>query len=251
MRRQTLVVLALLATGCGAHGSNDVAQDPASITVSMPTALPASPVRVTSAHLATVLDEGEGPKLCLGGVLQSLPPQCDGPALAGWEWAEHPEHETSGQVTWGEFSVMGTWDGTRLAYESAIPAALYDVAAAPTPDFSSPCPEPSGGWQVLDPDKTTEESRDRTTAAAQKLPGFSTVWVDHSPNPLFGRQPAGIEEELAMNDPTKLILNVRVTEDLAGAEAKLRETWGGMLCVSKAEHTESELALSPAHGASN
>jgi hypothetical protein len=105
---------------------------------------------------------------------------------------------------------------------------------------------------VLDPDKTTEESRGSyDPLPPRSSPDSRPSGSNHSPNPLFGRQPAGIEEELAMNDPTKLILNVRVTEDLAGAEAKLRETWGGMLCVSKAEHTESELALSPAHGASN
>ena len=44
-----------------------------------------------------------------------------------------------------------------------------------------------------------------------------------------------------MNDPTKLIINVAVTEDVAGAEAELRETWGGALCVSEAAYTESEL----------
>ena len=43
------------------------------------------------------------------------------------------------------------------------------------------------------------------------------------------------------NDPTKLIINVAVTEDAEGAEATLRETWGGALCVSEAKYTESEL----------
>ena len=43
------------------------------------------------------------------------------------------------------------------------------------------------------------------------------------------------------NDPTKVIINVAVTEDVEGAEATLRETWGGALCVSPARYTEAEL----------
>ena len=45
-----------------------------------------------------------------------------------------------------------------------------------------------------------------------------------------------------MNDPALLVLNVRVTDDVAGAEAALREVWGGALCVSEARFTDRELA---------
>jgi hypothetical protein len=45
-----------------------------------------------------------------------------------------------------------------------------------------------------------------------------------------------------VNDPTKLILNISVTGNVEEAEADLRTTWGGALCVSKAQHTERELA---------
>ena len=38
-------------------------------------------------------------------------------------------------------------------------------------------------------------------------------------------------------------MNVVVTDDVAGAEAAIREDWGGPLCVNEREgHTESELA---------
>ncbi len=55
----------------------------------------------------TVIDEGDGPKLCTGGVAASLPPQCSGPVAEGLDmdgWSE----ETSG-VRWGERSVLVTW----------------------------------------------------------------------------------------------------------------------------------------------
>ncbi len=54
-----------------------------------------------------VIDEGEGPTLCAGIVLDSLPPQCSGPVATGLDmdgWSE----ETNG-VRWGERSVLVTW----------------------------------------------------------------------------------------------------------------------------------------------
>jgi hypothetical protein len=43
--------------------------------------------------------------------------------------------------------------------------------------------------------------------------------------------------------PVLQIMNVVVTEDVAGAEAAIREAWGGPLCVTQREgHTATELA---------
>ena len=44
-----------------------------------------------------------------------------------------------------------------------------------------------------------------------------------------------------MNDPAYTILNVGVTDDLARAEAALREVWGGPLCVYRLDNTFAEL----------
>ncbi len=43
----------------------------------------------------------------------------------------------------------------------------------------------------------------------------------------------------AGGDPSRAIVNVLVTEDVAGAETSLREIWGGPLCVAQAQHTET------------
>ncbi|MEO5534432.1 MAG: hypothetical protein ABIR17_04795 [Pseudolysinimonas sp.] len=76
----------------------------------------------------TVLQkDGETAMLCLGVVAQSYPPQCTGPAIAGWDWSTIDLKESSGGVTWGTFAVFGTWDGTTFtSTQSPIPLALYD-----------------------------------------------------------------------------------------------------------------------------
>lgn len=56
---------------------------------------------------ATIIDPGDGPRLCLLGVEDSLPPQCAGPLLVGLDqqgWGETVEG-----VHWGERSVTITW----------------------------------------------------------------------------------------------------------------------------------------------
>jgi len=165
----------------------------------------------------TVLDDGDGPELCLGGVADSLPPQCGGPKITGWDWAVHEMHEDQAGVKWGDFHVTGTFDGTSFAVSEAIPAALYDALAVPDEEpLGTPCAEPEGGW-VVDQALTSSEAMDATLTAASALPGYAMAWLDGN------------------------VINVAVTGDPAAAEATLRETWGGGLCVSEAAHTEAEL----------
>lgn len=77
---------------------------------------------------ATVLHpEGESPRLCLGGVYDSYPPQCDGPEIAGWDWDAVDAEESAGGVTWGAYAVTGGWDGLVFALTSAEASGLYDV----------------------------------------------------------------------------------------------------------------------------
>ena len=62
------------------------------------------------------------------------------------------------------------------------------------------------------------------------------MWLDQSLNPA---DPATMPE--LMNDPTKLVLNVRVVGDVTAAERHLRETWGGALCATTAALTQARL----------
>jgi len=208
------------------------AADVAAAPGELPTAVPAATGAVTTNGLVTVLDDGDGPELCTF-VAESFPPQCSGTPMATWKWADHPEHEDRSGTKWGSFSLTGTFDGTTFAVTEAIPAALYDpMSEAPDPEFTTPCEPPAEGWGVVDADLATQEAMDATFNAAATLPGYAGAWID---------QPDDATGEAGMNDPTKLIVNVAVTEDVAGAEAELRETWGGALCVSEAAYTEAEL----------
>lgn len=176
-----------------------------------PTPVPDGEVRTQG--LVMVLDDGDGPEMCLGGVAESYPPQCGGPALTDFEWGDVGFEEASG-VRWGSFALTGTFDGTAFTVTDAIPAALYDVMAEPEQDpLAAACDDAT----TTDTAKATPEDMDATLAAASALPTYATAWL------------------------TGNTINVAVTEDADGAEAELRRTWGGMLCVTTVERTEADL----------
>ena len=88
--------------------------------------MPSGPV--PTRNLATVMDTGS-PELCLGPIAESYPPQCGGPALIDWDWADHKgTFDQQGDVRWGTYAVTGTWDGTSFTATEAVPGALYDPA---------------------------------------------------------------------------------------------------------------------------
>lgn len=235
--RTSLAVLAVVAlVGCGSESGAGSGSGAEGGSVSG---------EVTTTYPVTVLDDGDGAELCLGAVAASLPPQCGGPRLVGWDWADHiGDHEDMSGVRWGSFVVTGTWDGTALTTTDVVPFSAWDpssVPPRPERDLATPCPEPAGGWRPVDPASTTDRARNRAGRVAAALPTYAELWVDQSINPVLDG-PLGPEDEMLMNDPTKLVLNVRVTDDLAGAEAAIREVWGGALCVSQARSTDRELA---------
>ena len=186
----------------------------------------------------TVLQKGGGPAmLCLGGVRTSNPPQCEGPPIAGWRWSRVEGEQRSDGVTWGDYVVVGTFDGSTFTpTRRAVTPESYDgprVAAPEDTPRKTPCPVPEGGWRVLDPASTSTRSLERTLRVASGLEGFGDAWLDQS-----------VVESLDdrhQNDPRRLVLDVAVTGDRTVAEEKLRQTWGGALCVSKALHSQEEL----------
>jgi hypothetical protein len=235
-----IAAAALLLGGCGSATSAPEADD---VPAERPTAVPAADGEVRTRYGGTVLDDGDGPQLCLGAVAASYPPQCEGLPLNGWTWDDVPvEYENASGVRFGTFVVTGTFDGTTLTVTDVAGPEAADPQP-PHPDFGSPCPEPEGGWRVLDPGLTTERTLAQTINAAERRDDYSLAWVDQSINPAQERFEAGeggLELELLMNDPELLILNIQVTGDVAAAEAEARETWGGSLCVSKGRSTERE-----------
>lgn len=239
------LLLAVVASGCG--DTSSTSGEPAVPAASPTSALPADgPVRTST----TVLDDGGGPVLCLAGMADSLPPQCDGPAVAGWDWDEHPGPGAAGGSRWGEFDLVGTWDGTTFTVSEAEAVEPVD-GLANGPDhsveddpFATPCEQPDGGWAVVDPATTSNAARGEAARVAEDLPDYGLLWVDQSINPRWQDYEAGDwshEVQQAMNDPAYTVLNVGVTDDLAGAEAAIREVWGGPLCVSRVANTFEQL----------
>jgi len=137
------IVLALAATllvlaGCGSNSDGDTTATDPSGSSGIPSAIPAAPGKVWTYNIATVMDTGS-PELCLGPVAESYPPQCSGPPISGWDWADHKGTYDEQQGTrWGSYAVGGTWDGTTFTYSDAVGAAVYDPAAPPTPSYPTP-----------------------------------------------------------------------------------------------------------------
>lgn len=115
------------------------AADPALIDPPMDTAAPVITGADAQARLAelptpsatepvlaigTVLDDGS-PMLCYN-ILTSLPPQCSGPEVVGWDWST-VEHEEANGVRWTDGVAM------RVTYDAAAnavtPVEMLDLAA--------------------------------------------------------------------------------------------------------------------------
>lgn len=243
------IVLALLLAGAlmGCGDATSVEAEPGPPAASPTAMLPADgPVRAR----ATVLDDGEGPMLCLGGIAMSLPPQCSGPDVVDWRWDDHPDHESVDGVRWGDYTMVGTWDGTSFTPTDVRPTTPNDW---PEEDigalFATRCEEPAGGWVSRDLATTTADSLSSAHRVAEALPDYAVSWGDQSINPqweasqnLTGGE-SSLPIEQAMNDPIYTILNVGVTEDVARAEEAIREVWGGPLCVTEFAHTQQHLRL--------
>ena len=211
----TLALSATALAACGNEGDDTRAVDPGGSGEPSSTAAPA-PVpdgQVRTNGLVTVLDSGSGPELCLGAVAESYPPQCGGPALADFDFGDVGAEKAAG-VTWGQYSVTGTYDGSTFTVTDAIPAALYDTMAEPEAGGLEPACDDA---TTTDADRATPEDLDATLAAASALPTYATAWLSNG------------------------TISVAVTEDPEGAEAELRKTWGGLLCVTTVEKTDEDL----------
>ncbi|GAB3602423.1 hypothetical protein GCM10027586_05570 [Kineococcus gypseus] len=186
-------------------------------------------------------DEGHGPQLCVGGIATSLPPQCGGPDLIGFDFASMPagSYESVGASRYGSFVITGVPQGEAIRLTAparpAGPDDLDEQPRSPEPSFASPCPEPAGGWRPVDPARATEEAQQAAGVRARSVAGYATMWIDQSmvtPEEIAAEQ---------VNDPMRYVLNVSTTGDLAEMEAAVREVWGGALCVSAAARSEAEL----------
>jgi hypothetical protein len=194
---------------------------------------------------ATVLeDRNHGPMLCLGAILTSLPPQCGDVPLTGWDWKQVDGEKRQGETIWGDYHVVGTFDGTSFTVtEVEKPKADKSYEGDP---IETPCPEPEGGWRPDDAEQLSEGDQFAAMDLAQSQPDFAGLWVDYIDdeaaeagayaNP--DTDPQALEAGLG---PGNIILNAAFTGDLERHESEIREVWSGALCVVQHERSLKEL----------
>lgn len=211
----SLVVLAsaLFLAACGAGDPPSSSADEPPPTVSGPDSNQLYEVNTT-----VLEDRTHGPMLCLSGILESLPPQCGNVPIANWDWqAVSGEERLSGTI-WGNYHVVGSYDGKTFTLTDVGP--FKEDASGPTDsDFSSPCPEPAGGWSGLE--QATQEDARQAAAYARSQPDYVTSWVTH------------LEPAQAEFGP--VTANAVFTGDRERHEVEMRKVWAGALCVVERE----------------
>jgi hypothetical protein len=116
-----LAVLLMSVTACSSDagsgsGSGSGSDGPGTATDPAPTD------RAEIPDPAVVMDV-DRPELCTGPIAESYPPQCSGPPIRYWKWADHRGHfDRVGNVRWGEFVIEGYYEGDEFVVTSAEPA---------------------------------------------------------------------------------------------------------------------------------
>lgn len=180
-------------------------------------------------------DEAGPVELCVGGVADSYPPQCGGPALEGeFSWDE-VESETAHGVTWsqagyyavGHYDPSGSGDGT---FTLTRPVSIEPPEGFAPPDaeevtFPQLCEDPTGDVPDASPAGRTDgsqavEEQNALHDLTQELDGFVTMWVSDG----------------------GAVMNVVVNVDPHEARAQIREVFTGPLCVEERDlPTEQDL----------
>jgi hypothetical protein len=219
-RPAALFLGGLLLTGCaGAAGSAPAPE----------------PVEAERYAVSTTVLESpdHGPQLCLGGVEQSLPPQCGGPDVVGFEWADVDDEESANGTIWGDYGLVGTWDGERftLTEPPGDPDSVPRPDGSPDPDFSTPCDPPEGGWALVDERLMSTEAQSAATTYADEQSDLGAIWLDQDAA-WTGARP---------DDVYAGVLTFSFTGDLDRHEAQLRQRYGGPMCVVAAAHSAAKL----------
>ena len=154
------LLAALLLGACGSPtptpaGAMTLPSSPTAATTIAPPVPAVPPASGPVTGVGTVIEvPGGTPELCLGPVRESYPPQCEGIPLSGWSWAEHPAEQTADadgpSTSWGSYAVTGTFDGVTLTVTDAVPLALYDTVAEPSPRPMAPPDLTVGQWAEVE-----------------------------------------------------------------------------------------------------
>jgi hypothetical protein len=160
------VVLVLTAcAGTRAPGAGSIGGTPGAQGAWVPDRA-SVPAAVTASGL--VLEDADGPRLCAGAIADTLPPQCTGPAIVGWDWSDVEGAATASGTTWGEYRMHGTWDGE--TFTLGRPPVQEAVLRA-THDPNAPVPTRA-------PDPACDASEGRLPQLREAVPDIVSVLVD-------------------------------------------------------------------------
>jgi hypothetical protein len=179
---------------------------------------------------AIVLQSGENPaRLCLGGVLLSLPPQCGTLPIPNWDWDRVEGERRMNGVIWGDFHVVGTYDGDSFTVLQVGPP--QPEPSDPGDVIEIPCSEPDGGWVATDPSRTGDADIQAALHYTDAQPDSAGMWIKHTE-----QNPSDLN-----HGPNDVVLNAAFTGDIERHRRGLSRLWGGPLCVVQYERTEHEL----------
>jgi hypothetical protein len=165
----------LLLTACGTAITPGGDGPSAVAAARPPSAIPGAAGPVTG--VGTVIDVAGSPELCLGPVMESFPPQCDGVRLEGWDWTAAGIQEEApagpGRATrWGTYAVTGSFDGSTMTVSGTVPLALYDPVAPTPPQPLTPPALTAGEWASVE-------------TGVRLLPGLLTSMRDGDVGPVL------------------------------------------------------------------
>ncbi len=170
--------------------------------------------------VGTVIDDGQ-PVICPGGVMASLPPQCEGVPVVGLDWLDIDWAETAGGVRWADLTLFGTYDGERFELTRPPEPPLRGEETPFTVPL--PCDEPEGGWQIIN--AATADNDGAAVGYAQAQPEFMGNWTY--------RLPADAS-----------VYSVKVftfTAKLEQHQQAIGDIYGGPICVSLVRRSLAEL----------
>ena len=174
----------------------------------------------------TVLESKEhGPMLCLGGIMESYPPQCGDVPVDGWTWDAVEGEESANGTTWGGYHVRGTYEDDRFGVVKV--GRFRNEPSRKDYDFSPACKKP---WPSPNQSKTSHEDFEAAVTYANRQRNVSAVWVSY------------LDEKDPPEQRDEMLLNAAFTGRLAHHQSEIRERWGGPLCVVRYETSRRQLS---------
>jgi hypothetical protein len=168
--------------------------------------------------------------LCLAGHQDVARPPCAGVPVTNWDWDEVQGISEESGEGWGRFHVVGTFDGEAFTLTER-PEAPREAESTPGDlGFTSPCPEPPGGWPIPDPDRVSRRALETAGRTAEHQRDYAGHWIDY-----IGHGPrAGYTG--------RVIIVIAFAGDPQVHEARIRRVWGGALCLTHHRYTLRKLS---------